>query len=94
MSFGGNRDGGARGGDREGGRGGDREGGRGGRETLEVLRAQDPRVRAILMTGYSTEAVFRDYASHGFQAALAKPFPLEALRSVLAEVLASTGPRA
>ena len=36
MSFGGNRDGGAReggrGGDREGGRGGDREGGRGGRE--------------------------------------------------------------
>ena len=32
MSFGGNRDrdGGARGGDREGGRGGDREGGRGG----------------------------------------------------------------
>ena len=32
MSFGGNRDGGGRGGDREGGRGGDREGGRGGRE--------------------------------------------------------------
>ncbi len=32
MSFGGNRDGGPRGGDREGGRGGDREGGRGGRE--------------------------------------------------------------
>jgi small subunit ribosomal protein S18 len=32
MSYGGNRDGGARGGDREGGRGGDREGGRGGRE--------------------------------------------------------------
>ena len=30
MSFGGNRDGGPRGGDREGGRGGDREGGRGG----------------------------------------------------------------
>src|SRR6185312_6462619 len=32
MSYGGNRDGGPRGGDREGGRGGDREGGRGGRE--------------------------------------------------------------
>ncbi len=36
MSYGGNRDGGGRGGDREGGReggrGGDREGGRGGRE--------------------------------------------------------------
>ena len=32
MSYGGNREGGSRGGDREGGRGGDREGGRGGRE--------------------------------------------------------------
>ena len=30
MSYGGNRDGGARGGDREGGRGGDRDGARGG----------------------------------------------------------------
>jgi len=68
-------------------------GGRGGRETLDVLRQQDPGVRAILMTGYSTEAVFRDYASHGFQAALAKPFPLEALRSVLAEVLSPAAPR-
>jgi CheY-like chemotaxis protein len=68
-------------------------GGRGGRETLEMLRRQDPEVRAILMTGYSTEAVFRDYASHGFRAALAKPFPLESLRAVMNEVLGSAAAR-
>ncbi len=64
------------------------KGGMGGCDTMAVLRSHAPDVRAILMTGYTHEQVFRDYAQHGFLAALAKPFPAETLRSVLALALA------
>ncbi|HWA87489.1 MAG TPA: ATP-binding protein [Opitutus sp.] len=62
-------------------------GGMGGSKTLQALRARDPAVAAILMTGYSNEETFRDHARHGFTRALAKPFPAETLRSMLTEIL-------
>jgi PAS domain S-box-containing protein len=62
-------------------------GGMGGSKTMQALRTRDPAVRAVLMTGYSNEETFRDYARHGFKAALAKPFPAEKLRHLLAEIL-------
>jgi PAS domain S-box-containing protein len=64
------------------------KGGMGGAETMTVLRERMPTVRAVLMSGYSHENTFRDYARHGFRAALAKPFRMETLRSVLSEVVA------
>jgi two-component system, cell cycle sensor histidine kinase and response regulator CckA len=63
-------------------------GGPGGGETLKALQACDPAVRAVLMTGYGNEETFRDHARHGFKGALAKPFSAEALRRLLAEILA------
>jgi CheY-like chemotaxis protein len=62
-------------------------GGMGGSQTIKLLRERDPAVRAVLMTGYSHEATFRDYADHGFKAALAKPFSAGVLRVTLADVL-------
>lgn len=66
-------------------------GGLGGQEVLHALRERDPATRAVLMTGYTQEQVFRDYARHGFTSALAKPFSAEVLRTTLDQVLA--GPR-
>jgi len=65
-------------------------GGLGGGETVKALRARDPAVRAVLMTGYGTEEIFRDCTRHGFMGALAKPFSTEALRRLLAGILTPT----
>ena len=62
-------------------------GGMGGREVVKVLRELDPGVRAVLMTGYNREATFHEHAAHGFQSALSKPFSMDSLRWVLAEVV-------
>jgi PAS domain S-box-containing protein len=61
--------------------------GMGGIETVRVLREHDPEVRAVLMTGYCHEPSFREYARHGFKAALEKPFSATALRATLMDVL-------
>jgi PAS domain S-box-containing protein len=58
-------------------------GGMGGSETVAVLREKDPAVEAVLMSGYSHEPAFRDYARHGFKAALEKPFSAQALLAAL-----------
>jgi PAS domain S-box-containing protein len=63
-------------------------GGMGGLETMQKLRALDPAVRGLVMSGYAQETVLRDYARHGFGAALTKPFDLAALRGALAQLLA------
>jgi two-component system cell cycle sensor histidine kinase/response regulator CckA len=61
-------------------------GGMGGREALLALRTLDPGVKAIAMSGYSSDEVMQDHVRHGFRAALAKPFDLETLQGVLAQV--------
>jgi CheY-like chemotaxis protein len=62
-------------------------GGMGGSETIKRLREQDATVRAVLMTGYGNEPTFRDFALHGFKAAIAKPFSTGVLRATLDEIL-------
>lgn len=61
-------------------------GGWGGQETLRGLQAIDPGIRAIAMSGYVDSEVMRDFARHGFRAALAKPFELDELVRVVARV--------
>ena len=64
--------------------------GKGGAETINLLRSRDPGVRAVLMTGYSHEDTFRNYAAHGFSGALSKPFSVDTLRALLTKILAPT----
>ncbi len=66
-------------------------GGMGGLETLTRLRDLNPDVRAIVISGYSNDPVLADHARHGFAAAVSKPFNLEELSNVVAEVLADGG---
>jgi signal transduction histidine kinase/ActR/RegA family two-component response regulator len=64
----------------------------GGKEAVRELLARDPHARAIVMSGYSDDDVMREYARFGFCGRLTKPFDTEAVREVLARVVASGGP--
>ena len=62
-------------------------GGVGGAKALELLRALDPAVKAIVSSGYSNDPVMGRYREHGFCGVLAKPFQVAGLGAVLSEVL-------
>ena len=61
-------------------------GGLGGVATIERLRSLDPRVNAIICSGYSDEAALSEFLAYGFRGALPKPFT----RSELADALQRT----
>ena len=58
-------------------------GGMGGVATIERLRSMDPKVNAIICSGYSDEAALSEFLAFGFSGALPKPFT----RSELADAL-------
>jgi PAS domain S-box-containing protein len=62
-------------------------GGMGGREAISVLRAYDPRVRAIVSSGYSSDLAMSDFRKHGFRGMVAKPYDVSELASVIRSVL-------
>jgi two-component system, cell cycle sensor histidine kinase and response regulator CckA len=62
-------------------------GGVGGKEAIRMLLALDPRVKAIVCSGYSTDPVMSSYREHGFSAVLSKPYRPHDLSGVLQELL-------
>ncbi len=62
-------------------------GGMGGEETLKHLQSIDPKVKAVISSGYLSDPVMKDYRGHGFQGALSKPYRVEELRGVLSRLL-------
>lgn len=62
-------------------------GGMGGRETIERLLAVNPKIKAIVSSGYSDDAAVSDYQSYGFSACLSKPYKLDALRDALNKLM-------
>ncbi|GAB4332803.1 MAG: hypothetical protein Kow0089_00930 [Desulfobulbaceae bacterium] len=54
-------------------------GGMGGRETISRLREMDPRVQAIVSSGYSNDPVMAEHNKYGFADVVPKPYPLEQL---------------
>ncbi|MBU4237398.1 MAG: PAS domain S-box protein [Proteobacteria bacterium] len=63
------------------------KGGMGGKETIAKLIELDPGVRAIVSSGYSEDPVMANFHEYGFQAALAKPFPLAKLSEILQKLM-------
>ncbi|MEX2381822.1 MAG: ATP-binding protein [Opitutales bacterium] len=57
----------------------------GGHETMKALRAWDPDVTAVVMSGYSSDPVLLEYKQHGFKGTLVKPFNLETIKEVLSQ---------
>lgn len=63
-------------------------GGMGGAEALAQLREHDPRVTAIVMSGYADTGLLAEYQTVGFAGRLAKPFSLRDLAVTLHDLLA------
>ncbi len=59
------------------------EGGLGGNEVVSQMVSRDPRLKAIVSSGYSDDPVMNDYTAHGFSGALAKPYSWETLKNLL-----------
>jgi len=58
-------------------------GGMGGVEALRELRKFDPQVKAIVSSGYYTDAVMADFQTYGFNGVVPKPYRLEQLSQVV-----------
>ena len=62
-------------------------GGMGGKEAIRKLREIDPKVRAIVSSGYSTDPVMSDFITFGFQEAVKKPYQIQEMSKALNSVL-------
>jgi CheY-like chemotaxis protein len=62
-------------------------GGLGGEETIRMLIQIDPKVRAIVSSGYSDHPVMSKYEEFGFAGMVTKPFRMDDLGQVLAKVI-------
>ena len=64
-------------------------GGMGGVDAMQALMEFDPRVRAVVSSGYSNDMVLEKYADHGFRSVLPKPYRMDEMGQVLGRVLSS-----
>lgn len=64
-------------------------GGMGGREALSGILMINPKAKAIVASGYVDDSVVHEYEEYGFSAVVAKPYTLEQLQKVIADVLGS-----
>ena len=60
----------------------------GGREAIEALRKLDPKVRAVVSSGYSGDPVLANFREHGFCGIVPKPYRVADLSRVLQAALA------
>ena len=61
-------------------------GGMGGVETKERVHELAPDMRVVVSSGYSADHVLSNYKAHGFAGAVTKPYRLDDLRRVVAEL--------
>jgi len=63
-------------------------GGMGGKEVIHQLLAQNPRVRALVSSGYADDAIMANFQSLGFCGVITKPYTILQLGEVLQKALA------
>jgi two-component system cell cycle sensor histidine kinase/response regulator CckA len=59
----------------------------GGKETIKQLLELDPKVKAIVSSGYSNDPVMSEYEKYGFRGMMAKPFKLTEVSHLLHDLL-------
>lgn len=64
-------------------------GGVGGEEAIADILQIDPEAKVIVSSGYSSDPVMDNFSEYGFVAAIAKPFDMEGLKTLVTEVLGS-----
>jgi CheY-like chemotaxis protein len=62
-------------------------GGLGGKETMQELLKIDPKVKAIVSSGYLTDPVMGNFTQYGFSDIIAKPYKISDLNKILSKVL-------
>jgi CheY-like chemotaxis protein len=62
-------------------------GGMGGKEAMARLLEVDPRVKAVVSSGYSDDPVMADFQKYGFSGVIAKPYRISELGKILHEVI-------
>jgi two-component system, cell cycle sensor histidine kinase and response regulator CckA len=65
-------------------------GGMGGLETIEQLRRIDPKVTAIVSSGYSDSSAMAGFEQFGFQGVIAKPYTLAEFRATFQRLAPSS----
>ena len=61
-------------------------GGMGGKDTLHNLLEFDPKIKAIVSSGYSIDPVVSNYQNYGFCGVLTKPYNLENIQHLLSDI--------
>lgn len=64
-------------------------GGMGGKEAITTLRAVDPRVVAIVSSGYSNDPIMADFRAYGFGGVVPKPYGINDLVIALNQVISA-----
>ena len=62
-------------------------GGAGARETVQELRAINPRLKAIVSSGYAQDSALAEFREWGFGGVITKPYTVEQLATVLRSIL-------
>ena len=63
--------------------------GMGGVEAIKKLLEIDPKIKAIVASGYSNDPVLTNFRAYGFRSALTKPHTMEELGNALHEVISA-----
>ncbi|OPY68260.1 MAG: Blue-light-activated protein [Syntrophorhabdus sp. PtaU1.Bin002] len=62
-------------------------GGMGGKETIKGLLGLDPKIKAIVSSGYSNDPIMAEFREYGFEGVITKPYKLTELGEILHSVL-------
>jgi PAS domain S-box-containing protein len=62
-------------------------GGMGGQEAMEEFLAIDPKIRAIVSSGYANNRIMSEYTRYGFVDVITKPYKLEELGETVSRVM-------
>ncbi len=63
-------------------------GGMGGKDTIRALQEINPRVKAIVSSGYSTDPVMADYQQFGFRGVVSKPYQIDTMLQTVRRLIA------
>jgi len=64
--------------------------GLGGKDAIAILKAYDPRVKAIVSSGYSNDPAVQNFSEYGFSGKLSKPYKISDLKEILEQQIRKT----